>query len=199
LLPACQPAAFAKLAKRGDSPIDSEPIEIPLPQHGACCSTFELRFVVRSVVEGRVRRTRPQILIDGDFIDERLPIDLRSLVKSAIRSGQHYIYTCSCGDAGCGGVEEGIRVGHRYGSILWEYRLPQSTDGFGDSEVSPYQDWLKRAMRHRRIFNRRQVVDALFEALSDAEATHASDAEYGPYGFERKDITELLAKVEKLR
>ena len=180
--------------------MESEPIETPpLQSGGKGCSRFELRFIARSVVGGKVRLARPQILIDGVFIDERLPIDLRKLVASAIRSGRYYVYTCSCGDAGCGGVEEGIRVGHRYDKVLWEYRLPQSTDGFGDSELSRYQDWLKRAVLHRHIFSRKQVVEALFEALSDAEVTHAEDAEYGPYGFEREDITELLAKVEKLR
>jgi hypothetical protein len=180
--------------------MDSEPIETPPSQSGGTgCSRFELRFIARSVVDGRVRRARPQVLINGVPIDEPLPIDLWALVKSAVRSGYHYVYTCSCGIAGCAGIEEGIRVGHRNDKVLWEYRLPQSTDGFGDSEVSPYQDWLKRAVLHRHIFNRKQVVEALFEALSDAEVTHAEDAEYGPYGFEREDITELLAKVEKLR
>ena len=164
----------------------------------AGCSTFELRFIAKSVVEGKVRKARPQVLINEVQVDEALPIDLWALINSVVRSGYFYIYTCSCGFAGCAGVEEGIRVGHRFGKILWEYRLPQSTAGFGDAEVSCYEDWLKKAAFHRHIFRREQVIEAVFQALSDAEATHADDAQYGPYGFERSDISQLLAKVKRL-
>ena len=68
-----------------------------------------------------------------------------------------------------------------------------------DAEVSCYEDWLKKAAFHRHIFRREQVIEAVFQALSDAEATHADDAQYGPYGFERSDISQLLAKVKRLR
>jgi hypothetical protein len=171
----------------------------PCKRSGKGHSEFNLRFIAKSVVNGKVRRAQPLLLIDGEPIEEQLPIDLWVLVKSVLRPGRHYIYTCSCGDPGCAGVEEGIRVGHRLGRIIWEYRLPQSTDSYGDDPVSPYKSWLKQAAFHRHVFCRAQVIKALSEALSDAEATHADDAVYAAYGFRRKHISELIAAISRLR
>lgn len=171
----------------------------PPESGGKRSSKFGLQFIAKSVVDGKVQRARPILLIDEEPIDEHLPIDLHALIKGLARSGRHYIYTCGCGDAGCAGVEEGVRVGHRLGTVIWEYRLPQSTVGFGSDWSSRYESWLRGSTFHRHFFERKQVVKAVFEALSDAEATHADDAEYAPYGFERRHITELLAAVAKIR
>ena len=142
---------------------------------------------------------RPRILVDGAPIPEKLPVDLRTLVRSLIESGQQDIFTCGCGSAVCGGVMDGVQVHHGRDSIRWMYRLPQSTDGFGNSDGDDrYDAWLAGSTDVRHTFDRRQALWAVFEALREADQTHGRLAGYPPQGFERHHIGELLGAVDKI-
>ncbi len=165
----------------------------PNPGEHEKVSTFGMRFVALSFTDGRIRVARPQLMIDGEPIPEKLPVDLRKVIRSVSEEGRFYLFTCGCGSAGCAGVEEGVSVTHGPGRVIWDYRLPQSTDGFGSPAA-----WVIASSRHRHLFDRQQVIDALRASLLEAEVMHADGARYSPYGFERSDITEMLAEVEQL-
>jgi len=160
---------------------------------------FELIFDFIRYKSGRIIAAKPQILVDGNPINEKLPVDLWQLVASLKKGGPTYIYTCGCGDATCGGVEDGVLVSHKRDLIIWEYRLPQSTDGFGTDSESAYETWLKKSTLFKRVFDRQQMIESIYAALIKAEASHPEDISYPPQGFERHHIGELIAKVEKLR
>ena len=155
-------------------------------------SQLDVRFVLRSA-GGQIRVASPQLLVDGEPIPERLPVDLRALVRALAGRGRFDVFTCGCGSAPCAGVEEGVSVTRRPGRIGWDYRLPQSSDGFG----SP-QAWRSASTRHHHVFDPQQAIAAVRSALLEADRTHPEDVEYPPYGFERDDIRQLLEEVEKL-
>ena len=46
-------------------------------------------------------------------------VDLNHLKTSLDRDGTFFIWTCSCGDPGCAGLFDGVRVTHSGGRTLW--------------------------------------------------------------------------------
>ncbi len=53
-----------------------------------------------------------RLLVDGKglelgFLNE---VSSRGLARSCFGEGEHFIFTCSCGDPGCGGIERGVIV-----------------------------------------------------------------------------------------
>ena|SRR5215211_2278812 len=61
-----------------------------------------------------------RLLVDGiDLISQGDGVDLTELLASMDGDGEFFILTCGCGDAGCGGYFEGVRVRHERG-IHWE-------------------------------------------------------------------------------
>ena len=170
----------------------------PAPSEHQKSSKFDMCFTALSVVDGQIRIAKPQLLVNGEAIREKLPVDIRQVVNSLKGKGQFFIFTCSCGDAYCGGVEEGVLVTQYPDSFVWEYRLPQSTDGFGFDGQSAREEWLAASTQYRHVFDRQQVLEALHACLSEAELTHADSAQYPPNGFERRHITQLLADVAEL-
>lgn len=72
------------------------------------------------------------ILINGKSLAPANPIDLIHLSKSCQLSGEFFIVTCGCGDAGCAGIDDGIRVTHFDDRIIWEVPDPISYSGLSD-------------------------------------------------------------------
>jgi hypothetical protein len=61
-----------------------------------------------------------ELQVDGQTLPEPCNrASLRALVASSRGSGTHFIFTCSCGDAGCGGFFRGIGVAHEGESTTW--------------------------------------------------------------------------------
>jgi len=67
---------------------------------------------------------RGLLFVDGTLLNAEYSVDYMELVKSAIVEGDYYILTCGCGDSGCAGLEEPIRVTHDSGRILWHITDP---------------------------------------------------------------------------
>lgn len=70
------------------------------------------------------RKDRYFCLADGKVLDPRPggrggAVDLAALVRSALRSGEHWIFTCTCGAPCCGGYGEPVRVVHDGARIHW--------------------------------------------------------------------------------
>ncbi len=47
--------------------------------------------------------------VDGIRLGEGYVVDIRRLTEALTREGEHFIFTCGCGDAGCAGIFEGVR------------------------------------------------------------------------------------------
>src|SRR5688500_9353689 len=57
---------------------------------------------------------RLDLMIDGEpYVDSRRhALDLQPLVSSQYSPGEYFIFTCSCGHAGCAGIWKGVKVWH---------------------------------------------------------------------------------------
>ncbi len=75
------------------------------------------------------------IFINGKSLAPENPIDLIHLSKSCQLSGEFFIVTCGCGDAGCAGIDDGIRVTHLDDRIVWEVPDPISNRGMSDEAL----------------------------------------------------------------
>jgi hypothetical protein len=64
------------------------------------------------------------IMIDGIEIDTQRTVDIEDLNMSAKEDGGYYFYTCSCGDAGCGGIDYPIQVYRDSDYIYWDLYTP---------------------------------------------------------------------------
>jgi hypothetical protein len=123
------------------------------------------------------------ILINDKSLATDNPIDLIPLAKSCQLSGEFFIVTCGCGDAGCAGIDEGIRVAHFDDRIVWEVPDPISYRGLSDEAV-------KRASEDRLYkkysFEPEAYLVSVQEGLRIAKGLLFGDkqpVECSPYGM----------------
>jgi hypothetical protein len=50
-----------------------------------------------------------ELRVDGARLGEGYVVDIRRLAEALTSEGEHFIFTCGCGDAGCAGIFEGVR------------------------------------------------------------------------------------------
>ena len=50
-----------------------------------------------------------ELRVDGACLGEGYVLDIRRLAEALTSEGEHFIFTCGCGDAGCAGIFEGVR------------------------------------------------------------------------------------------
>ena len=88
-----------------------------------------------------------EVLVDRqllvDFVGCWLAVDLMALEHSIHNDGEHFIVTCSCGEASCAGIKEGIHVSRSTGNIHWVMR------GFGETRTFYFEpEQYKSAIRN---------------------------------------------------
>ena len=105
------------------------------------------------------------VLINGENLAPKNPIDLCELAKSCQLPGEFYIVTCGCGDAGCAGIEDGIWVSHLSDSITWEVPEPISAGGLSEEDYERYHN--KRTFRRFR-FDPAAYLSAVQAGLREA-------------------------------
>lgn len=93
--------------------------------------------------------------MDAHWVD---PVDL---VASANGSGEYYIFTCSCGDPGCVGIDEPVRVEHTADEVRWVVRDPLA---WPTGEELP--EWTRDIAF---IFDRAEYVSTVATALNQAK------------------------------
>ena len=50
-----------------------------------------------------------ELCVDGTRLGEGYVLDIRRLAEALTSEGEHFIFTCGCGDAGCAGIHEGVQ------------------------------------------------------------------------------------------
>ena len=71
-------------------------------------------------------------------------IALSDLRASADAPGSYFLITCSCGDAGCAGIESPVKVMHETGTVTWEIVEPKPERAF-KFEESAYRATVREA------------------------------------------------------
>ena len=122
-----------------------------------------------------------ELRVDGELVGGRYALDIRCLAKALTRSGEHFIFTCGCGEPGCVGIHEGFRSWLEGDVISIEGNLPK---GVACSwKLAPGQ-----------------AKKAVAEALCAVEPVAASmwgKAGYpiGPEGLDAEDIKVAIASL----
>lgn len=131
------------------------------------------------------------VLINGENLAPENPIDLRQLAKSCQLPGEFYIVTCGCGEAGCAGIEDGIRVSHFPNRISWEVPEPISVSDLTEEECEQHR--IKHSIR-RYTFDPASYLAAVQTGLREARCMlfgEQQPVECSPYGFDRDDLLDL--------
>lgn len=131
------------------------------------------------------------ILINGKNVSTKNPVDLRQLVKSCQLSGEFYIFTCGCGNAGCAGIEDGIRVNHLMESITWEVPDPIVAKLLTDEDAGQ-QTIATKFLKYS--FEPGAYLAAVENGLREAKRLlfgRKQPVECSPYGFDSADLIEL--------
>ncbi len=86
--------------------------------------------------------------VDGTAVADPLrhSISLAELRESAVASGPCYLITCSCGNAGCAGIEKPVEVTHSGSTIEWNISEPAPQRHFS-FEAEAYRSVIQEAMR----------------------------------------------------
>ncbi len=170
-----------------------------LRQHGALsmrelrpsdksCNEFELRLDAgfdarKRLTDGKIT-LHTGIWIDGHHLDEPHVIDFRALVRSLHAEGWHEIFTCECGDAGCAGIADGIRVTHKSGMIQWSLCRPQRSARFRSPVVKPVVF----------VFDHAQMLNAVLtylEAVRSRVGSHPNEFAWPVYGLNVEDVLRI--------
>ena len=66
-----------------------------------------------------------ELRVDGELVGQRYVVDVRRLASALVRNGEHFIFTCGCGEPGCAGIHEGFRSWIEGDIISIEGNLPK--------------------------------------------------------------------------
>jgi len=66
-----------------------------------------------------------ELRVDGTRLGEGYVLDIRRLAEALTSEGEHFIFTCGCGDAGCVGIFEGVRSRISGDQVLMDGSLPK--------------------------------------------------------------------------
>ena len=133
-----------------------------------------------------------KILIDGVEIEPNHAVDLEALGRSLFVPGEHEIFTCGCGSAGCASIVEGVSVIHEPGVVRWRIRKPVSYRDFPGEDIGRQIDaWRAQAQYVEYVFSRDQLVREFTDGMAWLKKETPPGTDYSPYGFDRSDIERI--------
>jgi hypothetical protein len=105
-------------------------------------------------------------------------LDYIALVKSMCLDGEHYFFTCGCGEPGCSGIHSGVQIRHQNGLIYWH-----------SAEPGPERNYVFATPQYRR---------SIGEALRFVGKTVTGGNEFpiGTLDFTRTKFRRALAAAE---
>ena len=66
-----------------------------------------------------------ELRVDGSCLGEGYVLDVRRLVDALTREGEHFIFTCGCGEPGCAGIHDGVRSRISGDAVALDGTLPK--------------------------------------------------------------------------
>ena len=66
-----------------------------------------------------------ELRVDGTRLGEGYVLDIRRLAEALTSEGEHFIFTCGCGEPGCAGIHEGVRSQISGDQVLLDGSLPK--------------------------------------------------------------------------
>jgi len=80
--------------------------------------------------EGEMALLFEVMVDDVPLLDyDEYAVDLQQLSESLVGTdGEYFIVTCSCGDAACAGIMQGVNILHQGGNIHWQMCEPKNAE-----------------------------------------------------------------------
>lgn len=131
------------------------------------------------------------VYINGENLAPNNPIDLAQLCKSCQLSGEFFIVTCGCGDPGCAGIDDGIRVTHLDDRVVWDAPTPMSYRDMTEEEVGAA---LENRTYRKFTFRPEAYLAAVQKGLREAKAMlfdECQPVECSPYGMTPEGLLAL--------
>ena len=66
-----------------------------------------------------------ELRVDGSRLGEGYVLDVRRLADALTGEGEHFIFTCGCGEPGCAGIHEGVRSRISGDAVTLDGTLPK--------------------------------------------------------------------------
>jgi hypothetical protein len=66
-----------------------------------------------------------ELRVDASRLGEGYVLDVRRLADALTREGEHFIFTCGCGEPGCAGIHEGVRSRISGDAVTLDGTLPK--------------------------------------------------------------------------
>ena len=137
-------------------------------------NTFELIFdITVEKFEGKIRDITKKIKIDGVEINSKNHFSLPILVDSLYLEGEHFIFTCGCGNPGCAQIDKGIIVSLDKNFIHWQVRDPIRSLGYDN-----YDDWNAKAKTINYSFNKKLMIDNISQGIDEIKKRTDNNAEF---------------------
>lgn len=157
---------------------------------------FELKFAVMpkglSSVPG-AHLLKLSVLINGLNVSPENVIDLEELIASLKSSGNFKIVTCVCGQAGCIGESQGVKVIHDSTKINWQ--IP-TTNSYSHQLISMHTNKTEGVLIFQ--FETLKMQASIKTCLEEANCFLTETKEpiaYEPFGFNRSRLKELSLRI----
>ena len=124
-----------------------------------------------------------ELRVDGTRLGEGYVLDIRRLAEALTSEGEHFIFTCGCGDAGCAGIFEGVRSRLAGGQVLLDGSLPKG---------GAFSMTLSAAQARKAVAEALVAIEPVAKALASEEGYPI-----GPDGLvDAKVLRDVLAALE---
>lgn len=122
-----------------------------------------------------------ELRIDDKLVGEKYTVDLRQLAKALTSEGEHFIFTCGCGEPACVGIHEGFRTWIEGDIVAVEGNLPKGMEC----------SWKLSAT---------QAKEAVAEALRSVEQVASAMSSkggfpIGPDGLDAEDVKVAISRL----
>jgi hypothetical protein len=101
-----------------------------------------------------------ELRVDGARLGEGYVLDIRRLAEALTSEGEHFIFTCGCGEPSCAGIHEGVRSRLAGDQVLLNGSLPKG-GGFSMALSAP--------QARKAVAEAIEAVEPVAEALAGEE------------------------------
>jgi hypothetical protein len=101
-----------------------------------------------------------ELRVDGSRLGEGYVLDVRRLADALTGEGEHFIFTCGCGEPGCVGIHEGVRSRISGDAVILDGALPKG----GAFSVALVASQARKAVAEALV-----AVEPVAEALAGDE------------------------------
>jgi hypothetical protein len=101
-----------------------------------------------------------ELRVDGARLGEGYVLDIRRLAEALTSEGEHFIFTCGCGEPGCAGIHAGVRSRLAGDHVLLNGSLPKG---------GAFSMALSAPQARKAVAEALEAVEPVAEALAGEE------------------------------